>query len=245
VLQIQRISLFSILLFFCSHLFGQGSYNNGNTALRVLKDPKIFSRTVTADPDNAMVDVRKLVPSVVLDLRYATQDNFTGVVLYPPLKTTYLRKPAAEALKAVEEALMEKKLGLKLFDAYRPYSVTVKMWDLVHDERYVADPKKASGHNRGIAADLTLIHLSTGEPLNMGTGFDNFTDSAHHSFMSLSQDVLDNRKLLKSVMEEHGFKALETEWWHYAFQSDKVFEPLDISFQDLRKMNKGNRAPKR
>ena len=97
----------------------------------------------------------------------------------------------------------------------------------------MANPARGSYHNRGSAVDLTIIDLRTGKELNMGTGFDNFTDSAHHSFKNLPEEILKNRILLKSVMEKHGFKALETEWWHYTFQSDIKFDVMDIPFYKL------------
>ncbi|MEO8404300.1 MAG: M15 family metallopeptidase, partial [Chitinophagaceae bacterium] len=106
--------------------------------------------------------------------------------------------------------------------------------ELVKDERYVANPAKGSGHNRGIAVDLTIIDLKTGKELDMGTGFDNFTDSAHQSFQLLPEKVLANRKLLRSVMEKYGFKVLETEWWHYYLADGAKFEVLDISFRNLK-----------
>jgi len=124
-------------------------------------------------------------------------------------------------------------MGIKIWDAYRPYSVTEKMWELVKDDRYAADPKFGSGHNRGIAVDLTIIDLSTGKELDMGTGFDNFSDTAHHDFKNLPANVLQNRLVLRSVMEKHGFKALETEWWHYYFINGKDYELLDIPFEEL------------
>jgi D-alanyl-D-alanine dipeptidase len=106
----------------------------------------------------------------------------------------------------------------------------------VKDDRYAADPKKGSGHNRGIAVDLTLIDLDTKKELDMGTGFDNFSDTAHHSFKKLPTDVLLGRIVLKLAMENHGFKALDTEWWHYYFVNGKDFELLDINFEQLTKL---------
>ena len=108
------------------------------------------------------------------------------------------------------------------------------MWELIGDERYVANPAKGSGHNRGLAIDLTLI--KEGKEVAMGTGFDNFSDSANHEFSQLPEDVLHNRKRLKAVMEKHGFRALETEWWHYSWPNDRNYDVLDLRFKDLRKM---------
>jgi D-alanyl-D-alanine dipeptidase len=108
------------------------------------------------------------------------------------------------------------------------------MWELIKDDRYVADPKKGSGHNRGIAVDLTLINKLSGEELNMGTGFDNFSDTAHADFENLPGEVLQNRRLLKSIMEKYGFKELETEWWHFSWNNSD-FELLDIAGEKLKK----------
>ncbi len=119
-----------------------------------------------------------------------------------------------------------------VYDAYRPYSVTLRFWELVKDERYVANPAKGSGHNRGISVDLTLVHQN-GQFVDMGTGFDNFSDTAHHSYSQLSPEIRSNRSLLKNTMEKFGFRALETEWWHYSWPNDKNYELLDLSFREL------------
>ncbi len=131
--------------------------------------------------------------------------------------------------------------GLKIFDAYRPYSVTEKMWEPIKDDRYVADPKKGSGHNRGIAVDLTIINLKTTKELPMGTGYDNFTDTAHQNFTALPKEILVNRNILKSLMEKHGFIALESEWWHYFLPNARDFELLDIPFKKLKNITRSQR----
>ena len=183
-----------------------------------------------------MIELKSIVPGIVYDFRYATTNNFMKRLMYPAgTNITFLRLPAARALQNVQQELKQSGLGLKIFDAYRPYAVTVKFWELVKDERYVANPSKGSGHNRGIAVDLTIINLKTGKELNMGTGFDNFTDSAHHTFASLPEEVLQNRILLKSSMEKYGFKAFNTEWWHYFLADGSKFEILDIDFKKLRR----------
>ncbi|MBK5271832.1 MAG: M15 family metallopeptidase, partial [Bacteroidia bacterium] len=147
---------------------------------------------------------------------------------------TFLRQPVVAALQKVQQELNEKGLGLKIFDAYRPYSVTRKFWELVHDERFVANPSKGSGHNRGIAVDLTIINLKTGEELNMGTGFDNFTDTAHQEFTDLPEEILQNRRLLITNMEKYGFYPLITEWWHFFLKDGEKYEVLDIDFKKLK-----------
>ena len=197
-----------------------------------------YLEQVKKDSSKRMLELQRLIPGLVYDLRYATTNNFMHRLMYPAgTKNTYLRWPAAMALLSVQAELHGRGLGLKIFDAYRPFSVTVKFWELVKDERYVANPSKGSGHNRGIAVDLTIINAITGKELDMGTGFDNFTDTAHHSFTHLKEEVLQNRLLLRSVMEKNGFKAFESEWWHYFLIDGNRFEILDIEFKKLKKIH--------
>lgn len=190
-----------------------------------------YCASVERDSLQRMVEITAAIPLVVYDLRYAGKTNFTGEKLYKNGKNTFLRLAAANALREAAKEFAAGGYTIKIWDAYRPYSVTKKMWALIHDDRYVADPAKGSGHNRGLAIDLTLI--KDGKELNMGTGFDNFTDSAHHDFKTLSPDVLKNRLLLKSTMEKQGFNALPTEWWHYSFPNDGRYDVLDIDFKKL------------
>jgi len=191
---------------------------------------------VKKDPTKKMVELKTMIPGLVYDLRYAGTNNFMRRRMYPENTTiTFLRSPAAMALQKVQQQLNQTGFGLKIFDAYRPYSVTVMFWELVKDERYVANPSKGSGHNRGIAVDLTIINLETGQELNMGTGFDNFTDTAHQTFTNLPEEILQNRLLLRSAMEKNGFKALDTEWWHFFLADGSRFEILDIDFKKLKK----------
>ncbi len=201
--------------------------------LHILHTPEALAATVRQQPGKEMVNLRTFIPGLVFDLRYAQKNNFMHRQLYPSLHTTCLRKTAAESLRKVQATLKKRGIGLKIFDAYRPYSVTAKMWELVQDERYAANPKFGSGHNRGVAVDLTLINLRTRRELPMGTGFDNFTDTAHHAFPNLPENILQNRQLLKMVMEQHGFKSLDTEWWHYSLPEAKSYELLNISFETL------------
>lgn len=204
--------------------------------LWVIKEIATLQQQVVKNPDKAMIDLKKAIPALQLDLRYASKKNFTGERLYPKTRTSYLRKPAADSLGIVQNELKKSGLGLIIFDAYRPYSITEKLWEPVQDDRYAADPRKGSGHNRGIAVDVGIVNLQTGKLLDMGTGFDNFSDTAHHAFTDLPKNVIANRTLLKSIMEKHGFVALETEWWHYYLPNYRQFELLDIPFKHLRKI---------
>jgi D-alanyl-D-alanine dipeptidase len=205
--------------------------------LAVIKDKKTYLAIASADSTKRMVELKSMVPGLIYDLRYATRNNFMKTRMYPSnTRNTFMRLPAARALLAVQQKLQPLGYGLKVWDAYRPYSVTEKFWEMVKDERYVANPAKGSGHNRGIAIDVTIIELATGKELDMGTGFDNFTDTAHHVFTQLSAEVLKNRKLLKEIMESCGFNAFESEWWHYSLPNAASYELLDLPFSTLKRL---------
>jgi len=198
-----------------------------NSGPQVIKKYALYEQSWKNDSLKKMIELKTIVPNIQYDLRYATTNNFMHQQVYKNDTETFLRLAVARALARVQQDLNEKNLSLKIWDAYRPYSVTEKMWELIKDERYVADPKNGSGHNRGIAVDLTIIDRKTGKELDMGTGFDNFTDTAHQSFKDLPAEILANRSLLKTAMEKYGFIALETEWWHF-FWNNPDFELLDI-----------------
>lgn len=225
-----------LLIFLTGTLNRAISQDSSYTRPPVITEWKEYREQVKLDSSKKMVELRTLIPGLVYDLRYATSNNFMNRLMYPAnTSVTFLRAPAARALQRVQEELSKTGRGLKIFDAYRPYSVTVKFWELVKDERYVAHPGKGSGHNRGIAVDLTIIDLASGTELDMGTGFDNFTDTAHADYTRLPENVLQNRKLLRTLMEKNGFRVLDTEWWHFYLPGSSHFEILDIPSRKLMK----------
>lgn len=235
---VKRFYIRQLLMFIFSTSLSLTAFAQDSGFVRppVTDKMKEYKEQVKKDPAKKMIELKSIIPGIVYDLRYATSNNFMNRMMYPENTIhTFMRLPAVDSLKKVQKELNENGLGLKIFDAYRPYSVTVKFWELVKDERYVANPSKGSGHNRGIAVDLTIINLQTGMELNMGTGFDNFSDTAHHSFTNLREEILQNRNLLRSTMEKYGFKALDTEWWHFFLTNGNKFEILDIEFKKLRK----------
>jgi D-alanyl-D-alanine dipeptidase len=187
-----------------------------------------YERLVAADPDKRLVEIA----DVPRDVRYATTDNFMHQQLYPVSKV-FLRRPAAIALHDVERELAREGLGLKLFDGYRPYRVTVRMWKPIRNPDFVADPAKGSRHNRGAAVDLTLIDLRTGNELSMPTGYDAFTPKARQDFADLPAEVIANRARLREVMTKHGFDPLPSEWWHFDFRGWERFELLDLPLTAL------------
>lgn len=180
--------------------------------------------------DTTLVLLSEVDSSILLDVKYATTNNFTGQILYPVAKV-YLRNIVAQRLAAVQQYLSQRGYSLKVFDGYRPLSVQKKMWVVVPDERYVADPRKGSRHNRGAAVDVTLVHRADGSELDMGTPYDDFTDKAHTGYHNLPDQVLKNRALLADVMQQFGFLPFKTEWWHFDFKGWEQFPILDIPIE--------------
>ncbi len=172
--------------------------------------------------DTAFVNLKLFSDNFAYDMRYATSENFLKKKVYS-CDNCLLRNKVAKALIEVNERLNKRGLKIKLFDCFRPVAVQQKMWEIMPDSRYVANPNiNGSIHNRGAAVDLTII-TSENEPLDMGTSFDHFEKEAHHTFTNLPDSIIRNRLLLKQVMEDAGFSAIETEWWHYTFGKKEDF----------------------
>lgn len=191
---------------------------------------------VMQNPERELVDLRSYLPDAVFDIAYATSDNFMGKPVYTQ-PGAYLRKPAAEALRAVAAELDTMGYGLKIWDAYRPYRVTVEFYEHVMDSTFTASPYTGSKHNRGCAVDLTLVDKATGEELAMPTPFDEFTAKAHVDFSDLPEMVLKNRKLLIETMTKHGFAVYPDEWWHFDFKDWEHCSLMDLEFEELSTLN--------
>lgn len=170
-------------------------------------------------------DLALLDSSILIDMRYATEDNFVQEKMYE-CGRCFFRPEVARAVVAAHRELQQQGLALKMLDCYRPRPVQWKLWEKVPDRRYVSDPRKGSMHNRGAAADLTLAD-STGQELAMGTPYDFFGPEAHPSYRALPDSVLANRALLREAMIRHGFRPIRTEWWHFSF-SGKNYELSDM-----------------
>jgi D-alanyl-D-alanine dipeptidase len=191
--------------------------------------PHVVRTIPQGDPDQQLVEIT----DIPIDVRYATSNNFMHTPLYP-FAAVFLRAPAARSLEDVERELAPRGLGLKIFDGYRPYSVTVQMWEPIKNPDFVADPAKGSRHNRGAAVDLTLIDLKSGAELAMPTPYDDFTPRARQDFNDLPPAVIANRALLRDVMTRHGFDPLPSEWWHFDYRGWERFDLLDVPFEALR-----------
>lgn len=167
-----------------------------------------------------LVDITTVDPTIVVDIRYATTNNFTGVAVYPVGKCL-LRRDVANHLHRVQQSLKQRGLGLKVWDCYRPFSVQEKLWELKPDPKYVAQPIARDGqpvegskHNRGAAVDCTLVDAS-GRELPMPTDYDDFSERAHRTVLRGDGQAVRNMRILEVAMVREGFEPLPTEWWHF------------------------------
>lgn len=170
----------------------------------------------TPNPDADWVDLLTVAPDVVLDIRYATTNNFMAEKVYD-CGECYLRKEVSDAISWVHKRLKAQGYGgLKMFDCYRPHSAQWKLWKKVPNPQYVADPRKGSMHNRGSAVDLTVVDKN-GKELDMGTGYDVFDKKAYIDYTGHPANINSNRKVLQDAMIAEGFRTTRTEWWHFSY----------------------------
>ncbi len=181
---------------------------------------------------SSLVDVTMMKRPPLEEIRYATPYNFTGTQLYP-FPAAYVCRELIPCLEAVQKELAKRGLGLKIYDGYRPLPVQQKMWNLIHNARYVSNPAVSRGrHTRGTAVDVTLIDKQ-GNPLPMPSNFDEFSTRAAVAYTGGTDEQRRNRALLQSVMTRHGFLSYPDEWWHFDFHGWEMFEPLSIGFSHL------------
>ena len=178
--------------------------------------------------EDAFVRVTKYIPEIRQELPYATEDNFTGQVIYD-FPDAYLRWGTVKKLRAVSDELAQMGLGLKIWDGFRPVSAQFRLWQVCPTPTYVANPEKGfSSHSRGNTVDLTLVD-EVGRELEMPTAFDDFTAKADRDYSDCSETAAENARLLERMMEKHGFSGYFGEWWHFTdtqdYPVDKVFEP--------------------
>lgn len=190
--------------------------------------PNLITDYSQVSSANRLVDIQSINPNIRLDIRYATPNNFLNRTLYP-VPRCLLRLPFAQRLSEVQKDLETMGLGLMVYDCYRPWSVTWQMWQILPDSRYVGNPARGSRHNRGAAVDLTLVDLRTGQPLEMPTDYDDFTEKAWRDYTGNEPQVRRNSNLLELKMKQHGFEPLMTEWWHFDAQGWERYGLLNIS----------------
>jgi D-alanyl-D-alanine dipeptidase len=182
-----------------------------------------------------LVELIKLDPSIKLDIRYATRNNFLGKAVYKQSRA-FLQRPAAEALARVNQALRKQGYGLVVFDGYRPWSVTKVFWDVTPADKkiFVADPSKGSRHNRGCAVDLSLVDLKTGAEVKMPSEYDEMTERAHINYACATPEAKRLRELLREAMAAEGFAVYEPEWWHYDYKDWKEYPIMNLKFSEIK-----------
>lgn len=202
---------FSVLLFSCK-----------STQLDSTKSTVLLDISNEVD-ENKFVNLKNYSNDFVYDMKYATDDNFLKEKVYP-CDQCFLRVKTVKSLLEANKTFLENGYRIKIFDCYRPKAIQKKMFQLVPNATYVANPKKGSIHNRGGAVDITLVD-SLGIEVDMGTKFDFFGEEASHNYQNLTEEILANRKFLKEVMLQNNFKPFDSEWWHYNLNgsnTDKV-----------------------
>ncbi len=196
----------------------------------------LFLFSCNQEPQSTgFVELKTINSNIILDIRYATDNNFLKKPVYPS-ERCFTLKIVALKLDSIQTELETMGFGLKIFDGYRPLSVQKMMWEILPDNKYVANPANGSRHNRGAAVDLTLVD-SNDIQLKMPTDFDDFTEIAAHDFMDIPEDAIKNREILKTIMEKYGFVHLKSEWWHYDLKSYSQYPVVDYSFEEIDRLN--------
>jgi D-alanyl-D-alanine dipeptidase len=180
-----------------------------------------------------LVELVKLDPTIRLDIRYATTNNFLGTPVYTQARA-FLQRPAAEALLRAHHELRSRGYGLIIHDGYRPWYVTKIFWDATPDDKkiFVADPAKGSVHNRGCAVDLSLYDLATGKEVKMPSGYDEMTERAYADYAGGTEGERALRELLRNAMEAQGFAVIPKEWWHFDYKDWKLYPIQNVRFED-------------
>jgi len=189
-------------------------------------EPIVIPRPEPEDSD--FVPVQSFIPDILVELKYASEGNFTGQRIYS-FQSVFLRYGTVRKLLLARDILRTQGLGLKLWDGYRPVSAQFALWEVCPDPRYVANPETGfSSHSRGNTVDITLVD-EAGQELTMPTGFDNFSALADRDYSDCTPEAAENARLLEQIMEKHGFKPYKAEWWHFtdtdSYPVDETFEP--------------------
>ena len=183
-----------------------------------------------------LVEVKKLDPSVKLDIRYASDNNFMATPFYSQARA-FLQRPAAQSLIAANRELHKRGFGILIHDAYRPWYVTKMFWDATPDDKkkFVADPAKGSMHNRGCAADVSLYDTKTGKEVAMPSGYDEMSERSYPNYAGGAAEERVRRDLLRDVMEKNNFTVYEFEWWHFDYKECTSWPIGNVAFEKLHK----------
>jgi D-alanyl-D-alanine dipeptidase len=249
VMKFPQLRLSLILLIFCGMLLHPGTaaspqeISNGIFHLkprRPVEELRAEALRATAPVETGefrrpdLVELVRLDPTIKLDIRYATTENFLSSPMYSQARA-FMQRPAAEALVTVNQKLHAQGYGLVIHDAYRPWYVTKMFWDATPDDKkiFVADPASGSKHNRGCAVDLSLYDLKTGREVSMPSVYDEMTPRAFADYPGGTAEERQHRTTLRTAMESEGFTVYPNEWWHFDYKDWKEYPIMNVRFEDL------------
>ena len=182
-----------------------------------------------------LVDLAEFDPRLKFDIRYACANNFTGRAVYPQARA-WLQRTAAEALRRAHDRAHKNGYGFLVFDAYRPWHITLEFWEQFPDYReFIADPAAGSVHNRGCAVDLSLFDLGSGKEMEMTSAYDEFTQRAYPDYTGGTSRQRELRDQLRAWMEAEDFAVHPHEWWHYNYKNWERYPVMDVEFAELNK----------
>ena len=208
-----------ISLFSCKTNYYEKLIVIANSTSNLNEKKEVVLEKIIIVKDTSFVNLKEYSNDFVYDMKYATEDNFLKSKVYDCAEC-YLRLKTAKALIIANSKFMKMGYKIKLYDCYRPLDIQKRMWTLVSNPSYVANPSKGSIHNRGGAVDITLVD-SNGKELDMGTPFDFFGPEASHDYKVFSKEILENRAMFKKIMKSTKFESFDSEWWHYNLKNAK------------------------
>lgn len=214
------LTVLVFLLFSCKTKYYDKSIVVASSTLNSIENKHSVLDKQTYVNDTSFVNLKEYSTDFVYDMKYATEDNFLKSKVYDCAEC-YMRLKTAKALIKANSKFMKLGYKIKIYDCYRPLDVQKKMWAIVSNPNYVANPSKGSIHNRGGAVDITLED-NYGKELNMGTPFDFFGPEASHDYYNFSKEIIDNRALFKKIMISAKFQPFDSEWWHYNLKNAKL-----------------------
>ena len=207
-----------------------------NLKTSVIGDTIGYLRQIRENPNNELIDLEDFVPGLNLDIRFAAKDNVTGEQLYSNSKA-FARRPVAVSLSIIQEALNRRGLGLIIYDAYRPYADAKKLANRMKNSESDGFLENNIKHSRGASVDVSLISLTTGEEIQMPSGYCQNMEATQTDYSDLPDNVIANREILIQVMQQHGFRVSPKQWWHFDFMGWQAFDLMNLSFEELENVN--------
>ena len=227
-----RLIVYTVFFLISSGLSGQEK-----TSVEVISDTAKYLKQIRENPNNEMLNLEDFVSGIQFDIRFATSNNIIGEKIYVSSKA-FVRKPMVVALEIIQEALRRRGYGLIILDAYRPYSVAEKMTEKMKNHTDKSFFENSVKHSRGASVDVSLFSLATGKEIQMPSGYCQSSEASLSNYPDLPDNVLENRKVLIQIMQQHGFRVSPNQWWHFDFMGWQAFALMDLTFEELENINK-------